>query len=197
MDSFQPGACRSPASAIKRRCAVKTLAEQQADLPDWRLDHLARLTDSTGMFQHATYTIPNFAEGYCTDDNARALLLMVLLEQSHRELARSGSGSRPPTRRSSSPPSTATAAVFGTSWASTAAGWRRPARRTATGAASGHWAPASARSQAPHLPDWAAALLRAGPAGVLEHDLAPNLGLRPARHPGVPRRLGGDRPSPP
>ena len=61
--------------------AVRTLAEQQAELPDWRLDHLARLTDATGMFQHATYTIPNFAEGYCTDDNARALLLTVLLEE--------------------------------------------------------------------------------------------------------------------
>src|SRR5207253_3291429 len=61
--------------------AVRTLAEQRAELPDWRLDHLVRLTDSTGMFQHATYTIPNFAEGYCTDDNARALLLTVLLEE--------------------------------------------------------------------------------------------------------------------
>ena len=74
-----------PASAARTsrpsrwRCA--TLAEQQAELPDWRLDHLVRMTDSTGMFQHATYTIPNFAEGYCTDDNARALLLTVLLEE--------------------------------------------------------------------------------------------------------------------
>lgn len=61
--------------------AVRTLAEQQAELPVWRLDHLGRMTDSTGMFQHATYTIPNFAEGYCTDDNARALLLTVYLEE--------------------------------------------------------------------------------------------------------------------
>jgi glycosyltransferase involved in cell wall biosynthesis len=61
--------------------AVRTLAEQQADLPDWRLDHLSRLTDATGMLQHATHTIPNFAEGYCTDDNARALLLTVHLEE--------------------------------------------------------------------------------------------------------------------
>jgi glycosyltransferase involved in cell wall biosynthesis len=60
---------------------VRTLAEQRADLPDWRLDHLVRLTDSTGMLQHATHTIPNFAEGYCTDDNARALLLTVYLEE--------------------------------------------------------------------------------------------------------------------
>jgi glycosyltransferase involved in cell wall biosynthesis len=65
--------------------AVRTLAEQQAELPDWRLDHLARLTDSTGMLQHATHTIPNFTEGYCTDDNARALLLTVLLEELGQE----------------------------------------------------------------------------------------------------------------
>jgi glycosyltransferase involved in cell wall biosynthesis len=61
--------------------AVRTLAEQQAELPLWRLDHLERMTDATGMFQHATYTIPNFEEGYCTDDNARALLLTVLLDE--------------------------------------------------------------------------------------------------------------------
>lgn len=61
--------------------AVRTLAEQQAELPVWRLDHLSRLTDATGMLQHATHTIPNFVEGYCTDDNARALLLTVLLEE--------------------------------------------------------------------------------------------------------------------
>lgn len=60
---------------------VRTLAEQQADLPDWRLDHLARMSDSTGMLQHATHTIPNYDEGYCTDDNARALMLTVLLEE--------------------------------------------------------------------------------------------------------------------
>jgi glycosyltransferase involved in cell wall biosynthesis len=71
--------------------AVRTLAEQQSDLPDWRLDHLARMTDATGMLQHATHTIPNFAEGYCTDDNARALLLTVLLDevgQGGREIRR-------------------------------------------------------------------------------------------------------------
>lgn len=66
--------------------AVRTLAEQQAALPEWRLDHLKRMTDSTGMIQHATHTIPNFMEGYCTDDNARALLLTIHLE----ELGRAG-----------------------------------------------------------------------------------------------------------
>ncbi|MDB5312757.1 MAG: glycosyltransferase [Gemmataceae bacterium] len=80
MDSFQ----RTRLGRQDQPCkplAVRTLAEQQAELPDWRLDHLVRLTDATGMLQHATHTIPNFGEGYCTDDNARALLLTVLLEE--------------------------------------------------------------------------------------------------------------------
>lgn len=45
------------------------------------LDHLRRLTDSTGIIQHATYDVPNLDEGYCTDDNARALTLTVMLEE--------------------------------------------------------------------------------------------------------------------
>ena len=45
------------------------------------LDHLKHLTDATGLFEHASYTSPNFAEGYSTDDNARALLLAMLLEE--------------------------------------------------------------------------------------------------------------------
>jgi glycosyltransferase involved in cell wall biosynthesis len=68
--------------------AVRTLAQQQAELPDWRLDHLSQLTDATGIFQHATFTIPNYFEGYCTDDNARALLLAVLLGELGKEKPR-------------------------------------------------------------------------------------------------------------
>lgn len=45
--------------------------------PALRLDHLAALTDGTGLFQHATGAIPNPHEGYTTDDNARALMLLV------------------------------------------------------------------------------------------------------------------------
>lgn len=47
-------------------------------LPPLRFDHIDRLTDSTGIFQHATYGIPNYHEGYCLDDNARALLMMLM-----------------------------------------------------------------------------------------------------------------------
>jgi len=58
---------------------IKTLDEQPGQLPPLKLDHLFRLSDSTGIFQHATFTVPNFVEGYCTDDNARALVLAMML----------------------------------------------------------------------------------------------------------------------
>ena len=38
------------------------------------------MTDDTGMLQHAIFSIPRYDDGYCLDDNARALLLMALLE---------------------------------------------------------------------------------------------------------------------
>jgi glycosyltransferase involved in cell wall biosynthesis len=48
------------------------------DLPEIKLDHLKAMTDDTGILQHANHTIPDRAYGYCTDDNARALLTAVL-----------------------------------------------------------------------------------------------------------------------
>jgi glycosyltransferase involved in cell wall biosynthesis len=50
-------------------------------LPALNLDHLHRLTDDTGMLQHATFAVPNYSEGYSTDDNARALILAIMVEQ--------------------------------------------------------------------------------------------------------------------
>ena len=44
-------------------------------LPPITLRHFKTLTDCTGIFQHAKYAIPNRFEGYCTDDNVRALLV--------------------------------------------------------------------------------------------------------------------------
>jgi glycosyltransferase involved in cell wall biosynthesis len=67
---------------------IKTLDEQPDQLPELKLDHLFRLSDSTGMFQHASFTVPNFAEGYCTDDNARALVLAMKLRQLGHSSAR-------------------------------------------------------------------------------------------------------------
>ena len=46
-------------------------------LPELRLDHLQRMTDDTGIIQHATYSVPARRTGYCVDDNARALIVAV------------------------------------------------------------------------------------------------------------------------
>lgn len=46
----------------------------QTDFPKPRLDHVRRLTDDTGIYQHAFYSTPDPNHGYTTDDNARALI---------------------------------------------------------------------------------------------------------------------------
>ena len=48
------------------------------ELPEIKLDHMNALTDDTGILQHANYTIPDRTHGYCTDDNARALLVAAM-----------------------------------------------------------------------------------------------------------------------
>jgi len=61
---------------------VNTFPEERAEeTPELKLDHLERLTDATGMFQHAVFSVPNYNEGYTTDDNARALIVSVQLEE--------------------------------------------------------------------------------------------------------------------
>jgi glycosyltransferase involved in cell wall biosynthesis len=61
--------------------AVKPLDRRPVELPPLKLDHLRRMTDETGMLQHALFTVPNYREGYATDDNARALMVGALLEE--------------------------------------------------------------------------------------------------------------------
>src|SRR5262249_20691893 len=62
--------------------AVNNDSEEQAEeTVVLQLDHLERLTDGTGMLQHAVFSVPNYNEGYTTDDNARALLVSVQLEE--------------------------------------------------------------------------------------------------------------------
>ena len=90
MRSFEQ-ARRGPNTQTTRRLAVRTLAEERFELPELRLDHLLRLSDSTGIAQHAIYTLPDRQHGYCTDDNARSLIAAVLvdeLEMERPELAR-------------------------------------------------------------------------------------------------------------
>jgi len=59
----------------------RTLEKRPPELPLLNLNHLRDLTDDTGLVQHACFTVPDYDEGYATDDNARALILAVLLEE--------------------------------------------------------------------------------------------------------------------
>ena len=60
---------------------VKALDKHPGELPPLKLDHLRHMADETGILQHAIFTVPNYHEGYCTDDNARALMVSTLLEE--------------------------------------------------------------------------------------------------------------------
>lgn len=59
---------------------AKTLARRIGELPEMNLEHLALMTDDTGLLQHAAFNVPRYGDGYCLDDNARALAAMVLVE---------------------------------------------------------------------------------------------------------------------
>src|SRR6056297_600695 len=62
---------------------IKKVRKQEPEidlliLPEFSLAHITRLTDDTGIIQHAKFGIPNLKEGYCLDDNARALLMALM-----------------------------------------------------------------------------------------------------------------------
>src|ERR1700677_2074409 len=73
--------------------AARMISKSLGQLPALKLSHLQKMTDDTGMLQHAIFTIPNRSEGYTTDDNARALILAVLLEQLNKYPVESASSS--------------------------------------------------------------------------------------------------------
>jgi len=65
---------RTAAVATKRSLSLKTPALLLRE-PAFDLAHLKRLTDDTGLIQHAKYIVPDRHTGYCLDDNSRALML--------------------------------------------------------------------------------------------------------------------------
>ena len=65
-------------------CGVARDAPRASSLPELRLDHLLRLTDDTGIIQHATFSVPARASGYCVDDNARALIVALHADSPER-----------------------------------------------------------------------------------------------------------------
>ena len=166
--------------------------ERFNELPALRLDHLRRLLDSTGIAQHAVHAVVDRAHGYCLDDNARGLMLATLLRAERCDAAercwrRSCS---PAPRRSCCTRGTARPGAFATSWATTAAGWRRRARRTATAAPCGRSGPSSG------APDEPAPRLGRRPSGAVGRGgpglhLAARLGLRAAGRGRLPGAAAG------
>jgi glycosyltransferase involved in cell wall biosynthesis len=65
---------------VARSAAVIPSRDSQA-LPPMRVAHFLTLCDDTGLLQHALHCVPDRSHGYCTDDNARALLLACYLSE--------------------------------------------------------------------------------------------------------------------
>jgi glycosyltransferase involved in cell wall biosynthesis len=91
-DMIWPAAARHYLASFQRARADRTATPRAAfagwtlgsrpyALPPLRLDHVMRMSDSTGIYQHAIFNVPNYHEGYCTDDNARAFILCTLLDE--------------------------------------------------------------------------------------------------------------------
>jgi glycosyltransferase involved in cell wall biosynthesis len=66
---------------IRAGLSARTLTKRRRELPEIDLTHVRLMTDDTGMLQHAIFDVPRYRDGYCIDDNARALLLMTHVEE--------------------------------------------------------------------------------------------------------------------
>ncbi len=75
--AMQGGAYLDLMAKVTKTFSVNQKQARRTKLPAIDLQHILRLTDDTGMLQHATYHLPNRQEGYCLDDNARALIFAV------------------------------------------------------------------------------------------------------------------------
>ena len=85
MRSFQRA--RFERSLLPRAAQQDDLAIGAADsLPAVNPGHLLNMTDDTGIVQHAIFSVPNTREGYTTDDNARALIVSVLLDRNEKQV---------------------------------------------------------------------------------------------------------------
>jgi glycosyltransferase involved in cell wall biosynthesis len=79
LDAF--GTAAASHSARRRSLfQLKTSPMRPAELLETNIEHLRRMTDDTGLLQHAAFNVPRYVDGYCLDDNARALLAMAYIE---------------------------------------------------------------------------------------------------------------------
>jgi len=77
LDSAHASASERQLSASDRRAR-----RRQHPVPEMQIGHFLSMCDSTGLLQHAVFSVPDRSHGYCIDDNARALILACTLSQS-------------------------------------------------------------------------------------------------------------------
>jgi hypothetical protein len=65
----------------RRTFQTRTLQSTPPELPQPNFDHLKRLTDDVGILQHASFIVADRSHGYSTDDNARALIAVLMAPQ--------------------------------------------------------------------------------------------------------------------
>lgn len=69
---------------------TRTVELPPREMPPIKLDHLLRLTDDVGILQHAKFAVPDRYHGYCTDDNARALIAVLMAQEATSEISPAG-----------------------------------------------------------------------------------------------------------
>lgn len=72
---------RERESAPRPVFRARTMGSVPREIPQPKLDHIIRLTDDVGILQHAKFIVPDRFHGYCTDDNARALIAVLLARE--------------------------------------------------------------------------------------------------------------------
>lgn len=77
--------CTKILQTPKKEVKKEEIAIDLLMLPPFSLAHIRRLTDDTGIIQHAKFGIPNLKEGYCLDDNARALLMVLMVYKQKKD----------------------------------------------------------------------------------------------------------------
>ena len=166
LESFARARAEQRTLHAARISRSKPLDKRPAELPPLKLDHLRHMTDDTGMLQHAIFTVPNYREGYTVDDNARALMVSVLVGRTGPYRRRRASCRA--ILLSSVMPSTTRPDAFATLWITSATGWRRAVQTTATAAPCGLWAPLLGRSNTPGLQSMAGWLFEQALPAILE-----------------------------
>jgi glycosyltransferase involved in cell wall biosynthesis len=76
--SLAAEAIRERSRKPRQILTARAEATEVAAIPEVSTAHLRRLTDDTGILQHAVHALPNRHHGYCTDDNSRALMAALM-----------------------------------------------------------------------------------------------------------------------